>query len=217
MREDCFLEQMEFSCKCMNGLIESHIVCGRVSEQDGIFTMGPVNSQKFLDGFALIMMTGVKLESLLYHVPNNLSFHYLQNILEKGITTLDGCGLRGKVSSWVEEGKEVYRRLQPQETKPIRDLEDLQNISGKSIVILKEQRLGVRVRSTTNGVWINVKENICLTSLNSRKFTQREIESDSFKQEGHFCTLVFRLRLVRVRYCSMNSVNSTDTCVSAIT
>lgn len=124
-------------------------------------------------------------------MPNNFPFHYLQNILEKGITRLDGCGLRGKVSSWVEEGNEVYRRLQLQETKPTRHLEDLQNISGKSIVILREQRLGVKVRSVTNGMWINVKENICLTSLNSRRFTQREIESTPLNRRGISVPLSF--------------------------
>ena len=132
--------------------------------------MRPENSQKFLDGFVLIMMIGVKLETLLYHMPNNLSFHYLQNILEKGVTRLDGCGGRGKVSSWVEEEKELLRRLGAWETNPVRDLED----SCRMLVEhpLKEQRLGVKVRSTTNGTWTNMKEkkkpNICLTSLSSR-------------------------------------------------
>lgn len=60
--------------------------------------------QKFLGGFGL-MMLDIKMETLFYHVPNNLSLHYPQNISGKGVTRLGGWEWRGKVLSW-EAGRE---------------------------------------------------------------------------------------------------------------
>lgn len=51
------------------------------------------------------MMLDIKMETLFYHVPNNLSLHYLQNISGKGVTRLGGWEWRGKVLSW-EAGRE---------------------------------------------------------------------------------------------------------------